>query len=178
MKPEYRIKELERENARLEARATEAEKHLAATRESVTRLNRRCTDAEAAARANVEACRAAGQSLGRQLANWTAGDVHRQLDALRARNIELDADLAQAQAVNDAAPPAETARHDRSAVCAMGDLLLSGNKQCYSADAVLRMVRKLLEDPRAASVLAELKATAPHWILGLPPAPAAVEASS
>lgn len=46
-------------------------------RESVKRLNRRCQQAESVARQNVAACKRAGQSMGRGLANWAARDIQR-----------------------------------------------------------------------------------------------------
>jgi hypothetical protein len=35
------------------------------------------------------------------------------------------------------------ARDDRDNICQMGDLILSGNKQCYSSDAVRRKVHEM-----------------------------------
>ena len=65
------VDELKAERARLdESRATNA------------RLNLRCQKAESAARENVEACRRAGVSFGRGLANWAATDYRRKLDAI------------------------------------------------------------------------------------------------
>ena len=56
------------------------------------RLNRRCQDAESAARVKVEEVQRAGGSIGRALAGWAAGDYRRRLaigkrlyDALRAK---------------------------------------------------------------------------------------------
>lgn len=46
------------------------------------RLNLRCQEAESVARENVEACRRAGTSFGRGLANWAATDYRRKLDAI------------------------------------------------------------------------------------------------
>jgi hypothetical protein len=48
-----------------------------------TRLNRRCQEAESAARETAEKVKAKGMSLGRGLAGWSAGDLRRQLDEIR-----------------------------------------------------------------------------------------------
>lgn len=45
-------------------------------------LNRRCQRAESVANENVEACKRAGQSFGRGLANYAALDYMRRLEAV------------------------------------------------------------------------------------------------
>lgn len=66
----------------------------------------------------------------------------------------------------DSAPPANTAREDRSAICELGDLLLSGTKDCYAASAVVRMVKHLLTKPAAVEALKEAHETSWEWVLG------------
>lgn len=53
-------------------RATTAEAALAEARATNARLNRRCQQAEKAARENIDACKRAGMSFGRSLANYAA----------------------------------------------------------------------------------------------------------
>jgi hypothetical protein len=53
-------------------------------------LNRRCQQAEAAARHNVEECRRQGVPLGRYLANWAARDYMRQLEEARTEVAEAE----------------------------------------------------------------------------------------
>lgn len=48
--------------------------------------------------------------------------------------------------LRSAAGAYETAEKDRSAICQLGELLLGGGKQCYSADAVCRAVKFIAED--------------------------------
>lgn len=50
-------------------------------RETITRLNRRCQEAESAARVKVEEVRKAGPSLGRALAGWAASDYRQKYEA-------------------------------------------------------------------------------------------------
>lgn len=49
-------------------------------RETITRLNRRCQEAESAARVKVEEVQKAGPSLGRALAGWAAADYRRKYE--------------------------------------------------------------------------------------------------
>lgn len=49
-------------------------------KETNTRLNRRCQEAERAANVKVEEIRKQGGSLGRALATWSAGDLRRRLE--------------------------------------------------------------------------------------------------
>lgn len=69
----------------LRERAEAAEAELAAARETIQRLNRRAQQAEAVADENVEACRRAGVSLGRGLANYAATRATEQLAAAQQR---------------------------------------------------------------------------------------------
>lgn len=50
-------------------------------KETLTRLNRRCQEAESAARTKVDEVLRAGPSLGRALSAWAAGDCRRRLEA-------------------------------------------------------------------------------------------------
>lgn len=59
---------------------------VAQLRESLSRLNRRCQEAESAARIKVEEVIRAGPSLGRALSAWAAGDYKRRLDAALLQN--------------------------------------------------------------------------------------------
>jgi len=86
-------------------------------------LNRRCQQAEAAARHNVEECRRQGVPLGRYLANWTARDFERQL-------LEARAALASAEARGAAAEREKVDRliQDAEAVyVARGDIFSDPN---------------------------------------------------
>lgn len=65
----------------------------------------------------------------------------------------------------DSAPPANTAREDRNAICELGDLLLSGTKDCYAASAVVRMVKHLLTRPAVVEALKEAHETSWEWVL-------------
>jgi hypothetical protein len=60
-------------------------------------LNRRCQQAEAAARENVEACRRSGVSLGRGLGHFAAAMFERERDEARAALAERDRQLAEAR---------------------------------------------------------------------------------
>jgi hypothetical protein len=53
---------------------------VAKLRETITRLNRRCQEAESAACVKVEEVQKAGPSLGRALAGWSAGNYRRKYD--------------------------------------------------------------------------------------------------
>ena len=66
-----------------------AQAEIVALKETVSRLNRRCQDAESAARVKVEEVQKAGPSLGRALAGWAAGDYKRQLEDALLQNSEL-----------------------------------------------------------------------------------------
>lgn len=50
------------------------------------------------------------------------------------------------------------AENDRHVICEIGDMILSGNKQCYSADAVLRMMRRLMRSRTVRAALKRAKA--------------------
>lgn len=61
---------------------------LTALRETVSRLNRRCQAAEAAARGRVEP---GERTIGRALANWAAADFRRRLEESESENARLRA---------------------------------------------------------------------------------------
>lgn len=65
-----------------------------ALRETVTRLNRRCQEAESAANVKVEEIRKQGGSFGRALAAWSAGDQRRRAENAERLNGELRETLA------------------------------------------------------------------------------------
>ncbi len=73
----------------LEDRAKAAETQVAELRETVTRLNRRCQEAERAANVKVEDIRKQGGSFGRALAAWSAGDQRRRADIAEQQLKEL-----------------------------------------------------------------------------------------
>lgn len=60
-------------------------------KETNSRLNRRCQEAESAASVKVEEVLRAGPSLGRSLACWAAADCSRKLEAAILENKELKA---------------------------------------------------------------------------------------
>lgn len=62
--------------------------------------------------------------------------------------------------------PKVTARMDRSAICEMGNLLLSDDKQCYSSDAVVRMVKVMLETEQGQTALRLAKKIVTERIMG------------
>lgn len=67
---------------------------VAELRATNNRLNRRCQEAESAARTKVEEVLRAGPSLGRALSAWAAGDYRRRLEEAEKRiplpkNIDL-----------------------------------------------------------------------------------------
>ena len=69
-----------------------------------TELNRRCTDAEGAARDNVEQCRRQGVSLGRGLANWAACEYEREVERLKAALDAVRREVKSAAPAPDAGP--------------------------------------------------------------------------
>jgi prefoldin subunit 5 len=75
------------------------EGEIARLRETVSRLNRRCQEAESAARTKVEEVLKAGPSLGRALSAWAAGDYKRQLDDTK---LQLGESRANIRALDDA----------------------------------------------------------------------------
>ena len=74
---------------RWKARAEAAEKERDNGRFTISRLNRRCQEAESAAMQNVEACRAAGVSFGRSLGNWYGAKLGREKEVAESRLREL-----------------------------------------------------------------------------------------
>lgn len=58
-------------------------------KETNTRLNRRCQEAERAANVKVEEIRKQGGSLGRALATWSAGDLRRRLEETELQKQDL-----------------------------------------------------------------------------------------
>ncbi|QXU53633.1 hypothetical protein [Rhodococcus sp. LW-XY12] len=73
-----------RDLADAQTRIDELEEQLAVARATNQRLNRRCQIAEKAAHENIDACRRAGQSLGRGLANLAALSYSEKLDEIRS----------------------------------------------------------------------------------------------
>lgn len=76
-------------------------------RETLTRLNRRCQEAESAACVKVEEVRKSGPSLGRALAGWAAANYQRKYDAAQ-KEIEDLKKKSQAESFLDAAKFLET----------------------------------------------------------------------
>lgn len=62
---------------------------LSEARETISRLNRRCQEAESAASIKVEDIRKQGGSFGRALAAWSAGDQRRKAEAAEAKIVEM-----------------------------------------------------------------------------------------
>lgn len=81
----------------LQKEADDAKVQISELRESVSRLNRRCQDAESAARTRLEEVQRAGPSLGRALAGWAAGDYKRQLEDANRRTEDLRLQLQAAE---------------------------------------------------------------------------------
>lgn len=50
------------------------------------------------------------------------------------------------------------AENDRHVICEIGNMILSGDKQCYSADAVLRMMKRLMRIRVVRAALKRAKA--------------------
>lgn len=65
---------------------------VAKLKETITRLNRRCQEAESAACVKVEEVQKAGPSLGRALAGWSAGNYRRKYE----ESIEVGKELINA----------------------------------------------------------------------------------
>jgi hypothetical protein len=80
---------------------------VAKLRETITRLNRRCQEAESAACVKVEEVRKAGPSLGRALAGWAAADYRRKYEEAQ-KEIESLKKKTQAESFLEAAKFLET----------------------------------------------------------------------
>lgn len=78
-------------------RATTAEAALAEARATNARLNRRCQQAEKAARENIDACKRAGMSFGRSLANYAALLYREDLERAQATIARVQALIDEAE---------------------------------------------------------------------------------
>lgn len=96
-------------NCAIEGEGTHCQKHLRHILECVAelagtnnRLNRRCQEAESAARTKVDEVLRAGPSLGRALSAWAAGDYRRRLEEAEKRLKEAEKKIAPPELVEKA----------------------------------------------------------------------------
>lgn len=152
------------------------------TKAEIARVQRQSRVDQAELMKVQEACLKTGMPAGVTYRTWIA-ELQRKIDTLR-KDTEHASEVftgirevigpepaivewvREAREKIDTAPPANTAREDRSAICELGDLLLSGTKDCYAASAVVRMVKHLLTKPEVVEAIKEAHETSWEWVLG------------